>query len=106
MPHDRDGRFQLKLDPPQGGTIEYRVDLPPQHELTEEGMDEESLKQAATPSRFYREEDLHRLASSIESIKAEVRVQREVLLWGRLSLLVLVLLFTAEWTVRKFSNLS
>ena len=60
----------------------------------------------ATGGRFYREENLYELVEKVESKKAPFLMRREVLLWGRLSLLVLVLLLTAEWTVRKFSNLS
>src|SRR5262249_15129609 len=63
LPHDMPGRFELKIEPGEGleaGSLAYRVDLPPRHELEPAGMAEEALREAARISggRFYREEDL------------------------------------------------
>ena len=108
LAHDVPGRFELKLDSPEAASLLYRVDLPPQHELEPAGMAEETLRQAATLSggNFYREEDLHRLAEQIAPAGARFSQRQEVLLWNPLALLLFVGLVTAEWIVRKFSNLS
>jgi hypothetical protein len=108
LAHDVPGRFELKLDSPEPSSLQYRIDLPPQHELEPAGMAEEALRQAASLSggRFYREEDLHRLAGQVEPASARFSQRQEVLLWNPLALLLFVGLATAEWIIRKFSNLS
>ena len=102
------GRFELKLEGDEPASLQYRVGLPPQHELEPVGMAEDALREAARSSagRFYREEDLHRLADDIEPRKAAFTQRQEVLLWNPLALVLFVGLVTAEWTLRKFSNLS
>jgi hypothetical protein len=111
LPHDVPGRFELKIDKTEGleaGSLQYRVERPPGHELEPLGMAESTLREAARISggRFYREEDLHSLPGAIEP-RATAFVQRqEVLLWNPLALLVIVGLITTEWVIRKFSYLS
>ncbi|HEV3259718.1 MAG TPA: hypothetical protein VG013_22815 [Gemmataceae bacterium] len=102
------GRFELKLEGDEPASLQYRVALPPQHELEPVGMAEDALREAARASggRFYREEDLHRLADDIEPRKVAFTQRQEVLLWNPLALALFVCLVTAEWTLRKFSNLS
>ena len=56
--------------------------------------------------RFYREEDLHRLASDIEPRKVAFTRRQEIILWNPLALLIFVALITLEWVMRKFANLS
>ena len=84
------------------------MDLPPRHELEVAGLAEEALREAAGLSggKFYREEDLHRLVAEIPAKKIPFLHRQEVLLWTPLALAVFVALLTAEWLVRKFSNLS
>jgi hypothetical protein len=108
LPHDVLGRFVLKLDGPEPALLEYEVKLPPHHELAEGGMNETALREAARLSggKFYREEDLHHLASDIKPQTATISQRREILLWNPLTLLLFVGLVTAEWVLRKFSNLS
>ena len=56
--------------------------------------------------RFYREEDLHQLAGSIERRTAPFTLRQEKLLWNPLAIVLFVGLITAEWLLRKFSDLS
>ena len=102
------GRFELKLEGDEPVSLPFRVALPSQHELEPVGMAEDALREAARTSggRFYREEDLHRLAGDIEPRQAVFTQRQEVLLWNPLALVLFVGLVTAEWTLRKFSNLS
>jgi hypothetical protein len=111
LPHDVPGRFELKIDKMEGlegGSLQYRVERPPGHELEPLGMAESALREAARISggRFYREEDLHALPGAIEARKTAYVQRREVLLWNPLVLLVFVGLITTEWVIRKFSYLS
>src|SRR5262245_1893156 len=106
LDHDRPGRFEVTLRNP-AATFSYRVQLPPQHELIEEGMAEPELRRAATVSggRFYREEDLRYLPDAIAPKKTAYTWRDSIDL--SLPLLVLfVLVITAEWVLRKFADLS
>lgn len=108
LPNDSAGRFQLKIENPETATLEYRVDLPPRHEMEVAGLAEDALREAAGLSggKFYREEDLHRMVKEIPERKTPFLHRQEVLLWTPLALMAFVVLMTAEWLVRKFSNLS
>jgi len=108
LANDIPGRFELKTETPEPATLAYRVSLPPNHELEPGGMAEEELREAARISggQFYREEDLHRLPDNIQPQAAAFSQRQEVVLWNPLAMLVFVVLITAEWILRKFSNLS
>jgi hypothetical protein len=108
VPHHRAGRFELRVKNPEANTFSFRVDLPPKHELEESGLAERALRDAAQISggRFYREEDLHALAGSIEQHTAKFTRRQEILLWNPLAIVLFVGLITAEWLLRKFSDLS
>jgi hypothetical protein len=108
LAHDQPGRFELKVDMPDQASLAFRVGVPPGHELEPAGMAEEALRAAAKISGgyFYREEDLYRLYDQVEPRQAAFTQRQEVLLWNPLALLLFVALVTAEWVVRKFSNLS
>lgn len=108
LPHDAPGRFEVKMITPEPATLAYRVNLPPRHELAELGMAEEALRDAARVSggRFYQEEDLYRLPDEVPSRKEAFTEPMEVSLWNWLTFLLFLVLITAEWVVRKFSNLS
>ncbi len=108
LSHDATGRFVFKVDDPAPASLDYRVSLPPQDELEVAGMAEDALREAAALSggKFYREEDLHRLASSLEPRKAPFVTRHEVLLWNWPLFLVFLGLITLEWVLRKFANLS
>lgn len=108
LAHDAVGRYVLRVEDPAPASLEFRVALPPQHELEVAGMAEEPLRQAALESggAFYREEDLHRLAAQLEPRRAPFVHRQEILLWNPLVFLVFLGLIVAEWLLRKFSNLS
>jgi hypothetical protein len=108
LPHDRLGRFALKLDDPEPGSMEYQVTLPPHHEVAVGGMEEGALREAAQLSggKYYREEELHQLAADIQPRSARVAQRQEVLLWSPFTLLLFVALVTAEWVARRYANLS
>lgn len=107
LAHDRPGRFELKVANPEPSTFGYRVELPPHHELEESGLAEKALRDLAETSggQFYREEDLSKLAGAIETRQVRFTRRQEILLWNPLAFLVFLALITAEWVVRKFSNL-
>jgi hypothetical protein len=108
LAHAAPGKFVLKIDRPEPASFEFEVKLPPSHELAVAGMAEAELRDAAAASggHFYREEDLHRLVEQIEPKTATLSLRREVLLWNPLLMLLFVGLITAEWLLRKMSNLS
>jgi uncharacterized membrane protein len=107
LPHDKAGRYELKI-PGMDDTFQYRVNVPPGHEKEELGMAEDALRQMAGTSggRFYREENLDQLPEAIQPQAASFVLQREVLLWNPLVFVLFVGLISAEWVLRKFSNLS
>ncbi|MDA1016163.1 MAG: hypothetical protein O3A00_17115, partial [Planctomycetota bacterium] len=72
------------------------------------GLAEQSLREAARQSGgcFYREEDLHELPDQIESRQVQYTMHAETLLWNPLMLILFVGLVTAEWLLRRLSNLS
>src|SRR5262249_35153941 len=108
LPHDTPGRFEVQMITPEAATFSYRVNLPPRHELEEAGMAEEALREAARLSGggFYQEEGLYRLAAAVRPRTEPFTLRQEILLWNWLALLLFVVLITAEWVLRKFSNLS
>ncbi len=108
LAHDRPGRFELKVANPEMNTFAYRVELPPRHELEDSGLAEKALRELAESSggRFYREEDLSKLSGAIETRQVQFTRRQEILLWNPLAFLLFLALITAEWVVRKFSNLS
>ncbi len=109
VPFNRTGKFTLSVDNGGNpGSVEYRVTLPPDHELSAGGMMEDELRALAEQSggRFYREEDLHRMPSQIERKTVPVTVRDETVLWNVWSLVWVVGLLSLEWFLRKFSSLS
>ena len=50
--------------------------------------------------------ELRKLTTDLQQKKASFGIRQEVVLWNPLALLLFVGLITAEWLVRKFSNLS
>ena len=77
-------------------------------ELSETAMNAKLMEDLAeqTGGRFFREENLHELAGSITAKKVTVNSNREVELWATpLYFILIMLVVTIEWVVRKFSHL-
>ena len=110
LPFNRTGRFSLKVDPNNGNPalLDYRVNLPPEHEMAPGGMAEADMRKLAeaTGGGFYREEDLHKLASQVKTQLSTFTNRTETILWNRWAMLLLIVLLTMEWVVRKFNGLS
>lgn len=108
LEHDQPGRWELKINNPEPNTFQFRVELPPRHELEESGLAEKALREMAqlAGGAFYREEDLHRLASAVEPQRATFTRRQEAILWNPLAFVLFLGLITGEWLVRKFSDLS
>jgi len=106
--HDKEGRFALKLGGDEPARIDYRVEVPPRHEKAPLPLPVRTLSEAAQASGggVYREEDLHRLAESIQPRKAEFTERVSIPLLNPLTFLLFLGLITTEWVVRKFTNLS
>ncbi|HEV3440072.1 MAG TPA: vWA domain-containing protein, partial [Gemmata sp.] len=110
LPFNRQGRFRLTVDPKNKtpAALEYRVNLPPEHELAPGGLDEEAMRKLcdATGGKFYREEDLYQLPKDVKPQSITVHSRKERLLWNVWALSLLIGLLTLEWFVRKFNGLS
>ena len=110
LPFNRTGRFSLKVDPSNGNpaNLDYRVNLPPEHELAPGGMAEGDLRKLAeaTSGGFYREEDLYKLPAQVKTQTAPFTIRNETILWNKWAMILLIGLLTLEWVVRKFNGLS
>lgn len=109
LPFNREGRYTMTVrNVADTATLEYRVTLPPDHELSGGPMNEEGMRELAesTGGKFYREEDLHTLAESVKPKTTPFVRKDEHVWWNVWSWLAVVLLFAAEWTVRKLNSLS
>ena len=110
VPNDRVGRYTLKVESgEETATLDYRVILPPEHELAPGPMNEDGLRKLAeeTGGKFYREEDLHHLADDVRPQTVTFTQRKETLLWTYWPVWAFVVcLFTLEWVVRKLSNMS
>ncbi len=111
VPFNKPGRYSMKVENGDDtAVLEYRVSLPDSHELSTGPMNEEGLMELAksTGGKFYREEELHRLPEEVKPKTTPFVEKREVELWdwNHWWLVVVLLLFAAEWTVRKVNSLS
>lgn len=115
LPFNHAGRFKLSVDPKNKSpaSMEYRVNLPPDHEQSLGGMAEVELMKLATdsgtkenPGKFYHEEDLHRLPTDIKTTYAPFSSRDERVLWNWWALAAIVVLLSLEWFLRKFNGLS
>ena len=115
IPFNRLGRFALKVEnATETASLEYRVNLPPGHELAPGGLAEGEMQDLAaktgdenTPGRFYREEHLHTLVKNVQPKEGPPLFQRnEIVLWSWPALVILILAFSLEWFIRKFNSLS
>ncbi len=109
LPFNRVGRFALSLDAgPEPVGLDYRVGLPPDHELTSGGPAEDELRKLAEVSGggFYREEDVATLPDRVTPASVPVTLREEVLLWNRWAFLLVFGLLAVEWVARRVSSLS
>lgn len=110
LPYNRTGRFALRVDPGNRNpaTLDYRVNLPPEHELAPGGMAEGDMRKLteATGGGFYREEDLYKLPDEVKPQFAPYSRREETILWNRWAMFALLGLLTVEWVMRKWNSLS
>jgi hypothetical protein len=110
LPFNRVGRFALKVDPGNDNpaTLDYRVTLPPEHELAPGGLAEGDMRKLAeaTGGKFYREENLHQLPDDVKAQLAPYTRRTETILWNGWMMALLIGLLTLEWVLRKLGGLS
>jgi hypothetical protein len=98
-------KFWTDLDPDT--RLDFNVTAP-QFELGETAMSETLLREMAALSggAFFREEGLHKLPDAIKAKTERVRSPLEVELWASpLYFILMLLLITVEWVLRKLSHL-
>ncbi|MGF1485054.1 MAG: hypothetical protein ACFBZ8_11895 [Opitutales bacterium] len=115
----QDGRYQQQFVATQPGTYAVSVDhdpearietlvTEPRFELGETAMNEALLRRMAETSggRFFREEDLVNLPDILNADTEKVRTPVDIEIWASpLSFLLLLLLLSSEWLLRKLSGL-
>jgi hypothetical protein len=108
-----EGNYNLRLSDgtAESASLDFRVPLPPDDELAPGNLNEGPLRKLAeqTGGQFHREETLANLPDAVvaKTVKLDPPPRVEVLVWNRWwAFLIVISLFTAEWLVRKFSNLS
>ncbi|MBP3957214.1 hypothetical protein J8F10_18285 [Gemmata sp. G18] len=115
LPFNRFGRFKLTVTPNNKSPahLEYRVNLPPDHEQAPGGLAElEMMKLAADsgaaerPGQFYHEEDLSRLPDDVKPQYTKFTRRDETVLWNKWWMALLIGLLSLEWFLRKFCGLS
>lgn len=101
------GAWQFHVDRDPATRLDFVV-AEPRLELDDTALNEAMLKEMAaiTGGAFLREEDLHRLPQIIGNKSEKVRRGVEVELWSTpLYFLLALAVVTAEWVVRKMSQL-
>jgi hypothetical protein len=110
MDFNKSGRFKLEVDPHNDNPaeLEYRVGLPPDHEMAPGPMDEAAMRKLAaeTGGRFYTEDDLASLPGAVVTKTSPLVTRTETVWWNRWALFLLLGLMTMEWIIRKFNSLS
>lgn len=101
------GAYQLWVESDPNTTLEFGVTAP-QFEWGDTALNEPLLRQVAarTGGAYFREEDLYRLPDTVQARTERVRSALEVPLWSSpLYFLMLMAVATAEWLLRKRSDL-
>ncbi len=101
------GQYQFHLEPSPETKRDFTV-TEASLEMAETAMNVNLMEDLATMTkgRFFREEDLHELAGAIKADRVGVRSRMEVELWATpLYFILILLMVTVEWVVRKFSYL-
>jgi len=101
------GQYQFHLEPSPETKRDFTV-TEASLEMAETAMNVNLMEDLATMTkgRFFREEDLHELAGAIKADRVGVQSRMEVELWATpLYFILILLMVTVEWVVRKFSYL-
>lgn len=101
------GDYQFTVDLDSTAPLDFSV-IEPQFELGDTAMNETMLDQMAkiTGGAFLREEDLYKLPQLVTAKSEKVRSPLEVELWASpMVFLILLLLATVEWVIRKLNYL-
>lgn len=97
------GAYQFWVEHDVHTRLDFNV-AEPRFELGETAMNEPLLRDLAstTGGAFFREEDLHKLPDTIRARTERVRSPMEVEVWSSpLFFLLLLVVLTAEWVLRK-----
>lgn len=101
------GAYQFFVERDPNVPLEFSV-AEPKFEFGETAMNEGLLREMTqlTGGAFFREEDLRKLPETIQSKTERVRSPLEVELWASpLFYLLMLLVVSAEWVLRKMSHL-
>ena len=101
------GQYQFHLEPSPETKRDFTV-VEASLEMAETAMNASLMENLATltKGRFFREEDLHELPGAIKAERVGVQSRMEVELWSTpLYFILILLVVTVEWVVRKFSYL-
>lgn len=101
------GNYQFHVEQDPATVMDFAV-TEPRFELGETAMNESLLREitSITGGYFFREEDLQKLPDTISARTEKVRSPLEVELWSSpFYFLLLLIVVTAEWVLRKFSYL-
>jgi hypothetical protein len=104
---ERPGTYQLNVEHDQATKLEFSI-VAPNVELAEPAMNKALLEEMAKASggAFFREEDLHTLRSKLGPSTERIESTLEVELWSSpFYFLLLLIPVTAEWVMRKMSQL-
>jgi hypothetical protein len=97
------GSYQFFVEPDPETPLDFNV-TEPKFELGETAMNEGLLKEMAniTGGAFFREETLYKLPETISAKTEKVRSPLEVELWASpLAFILMLMVITAEWILRK-----
>ena len=101
------GQYQFFVEQDLNTPLDFTV-TEPRFELGETAMNEALLRDlaAVTGGAFFREEDLHKLPETIAAKTERVKSSLEVELWSSpLYFVLMLLVLTGEWVLRKMSQL-
>jgi hypothetical protein len=101
------GQYQFFIEQDLNTPLDFAV-TEPRFEFGETAMNEPMLRDiaAATGGAFFREEDLHKLPGTIVSRTERVKSPLEVELWSSpLYFMMMLLVLSGEWVLRKMSQL-
>jgi len=114
LAYNKVGQFRLKVDPKNKSPAElkYTVVYPDTHELAPGALDEDAMRKLARDSRnggdggFYREENLITLPDEVKPLALSFSHRHETLLWNEYAMILLIVLLSLEWLLRKLNGLS